>query len=609
MKDKSMKKSVAMLCLGLVLGGSVITGCSLVTLNYETYYNAVAARIEYKDGSKIEITRKQLRTAYSTYGFSQYVSNGLTQEEAYTKALDYLVSKELSIRDAEKRARDVNPDDAILTKTEKKYLWEKTYDAMISNIDSYLNKEDSSSDEGTNENAVTREVFERKCDLVYNETTKSYSLILPDSEISDFEGHEYWSTGDKDTETEAGKVEIFEGMLNYIKDKTENRDAYQQYLQDVRSSEKELKLSTDAKSVFLREIDRVYGILYDSYMVSKYEEYIYGNENNNVVISQMLDLYSSNVRNAYTTYYGQDQTSDVKDKSGDIYYFNDGIDWFYVTQILIEFDDNEQKLYEEYSEKIEKLKEDEESNGESIKDYETKIDNLYKNLIGIKRVETSENVFEEQEGVQANNASVVFEEIVKNVNKKKTEIEKIEKFDDLIYVYNEDPGIMNTTYNYIVGVDYTTPVLDEDGKVETTYTPYSSWVTEFNNAAIELYNHGAGKIGDIYGVSKNGSDYTLEIDADTNAYKGLIRTSYGVHIMMYAGEAKNLFSGIDENFEAQESDILTLYNTRLKASTAKTYFDVLYEECVPEESSVAQSIDLDRLKSETDKITYFPKSF
>lgn len=606
MKDKSMKKSVAILCLGLVLGGSVITGCSLVTLDYTSYYNAVSARIDFKDGSKIEITRKELRTAYSQYGFSQYVQNGLTEEEAYTKALDYLVSKKLSIRDAEIRAREVNPDDAVLTTLEKKYLWEKTYDAMLSNIDSYVKTEDGE-EESKNESAITRERFSRECELVYNPTTDKYSLELPAGEQSDYESHKFWSKENMDAETEAGKQAIFDGMLDHIKNNSQVKDAYQQYLQDVRNNEKVFKLSTDAKSVFFREIDRVYGIMYDSFMVGKYEDYICSNENNNVVISQMLDLYSYKVRNAYTTYYGVDQTSDVKEKSGDIYYFNEGINWFYVTQILIKFDDNEQALYDDYTAQIEKIKNGEETNGKSVEDYEADIDNLYKNLIGIKRVETSDNVYEEKDGVKAGNSSEVFEEIVGAVTREKTNTAKIEKFDDLIYVYNEDSGIMNTTYNYIVGVDYTKPTSTDDGVVP--YTVYSNWVDEFNTASVALYNHGAGQIGDIYGVSVDGTNYTMELDEDTNSYKGLVRTNYGVHILMYAGEAKNLFNGIDENFEAKEKDIQVLYDTRLKASTEKTYFDLLYEECVPEETTIAQSIDLNRLKSETKDITYFPKSF
>ena len=131
----NVKKSTAILCLGLILGTSVVTGCSLVTTNYDKYYNAVAARIDFKDGSKIEITRKDLRIAYSTYQFNQYVENyGFTQEEAYTKALDYLVSKELAIRDAEIKSKELNADDAILTSKEKTYLWEKTYESMKDSI-------------------------------------------------------------------------------------------------------------------------------------------------------------------------------------------------------------------------------------------------------------------------------------------------------------------------------------------------------------------------------------------------------------------------------------------------------------------------------------------
>lgn len=584
----NVKKSTAILCLGLILGTSVVTGCSLVTTNYDKYYNAVAARIDFKDGSKIEITRKDLRIAYSTYQFNQYVENyGFTQEEAYTKALDYLVSKELAIRDAEIKSKELNADDAILTSKEKTYLWEKTYESMESNIDSYLNKQETE-DKKTNENAVTRNVFERQAELVYDEQKDEYSLILPESAKSEFEAHEFWSAGNKDAETSAGKEEIFNLMQSYIKDNNPLKDAYQKYLSDIKTSEKELKLSTDAKSVFTREIERVYGIVYDSYMVNKYQDFVSSNKTNNVLISEMLELYSSRVRADYSTYSGTDQKETIKEKSGELYYFEDDADWFYVSHILIKFDSNEQAEYDKYTAEIEKIKKGEESQY-SIDFAQSKIDDLYNNLVGIQRVETSENVFEEQEGVVAPNVSVVFDRIKEEVNSAKNSREKIEKFNDLIYVYNEDPGMLNSTYNYIVGVDYSKPTLDDDGLEKTSYTSYSNWVEEFNNAAIQLYNNGNGEIG--------------------NLYDGLIKSNYGVHIMMYAGEAGNLFNNIDGNFELQTKDIVKLYNTRLNEGTAKTYFDLMYEECVPESSAIFQNIDLKRLKQDTKKITYFPKAF
>ena len=153
--------------------------------------------------------------------------------------------------------------------------------------------------------------------------------------------------------------------------------------------------------------------------------------------------------------------------------------------------------------------------------------------------------------------------------------------------------MLNAKYNYIVGVDYTTPSQDEEGNVKN-YTVYSDWVQEFNDAAVELYDNGNGVIGTIY----EGGDY-----------KGLIRSDYGVHIMMYAGEAKNLFNGINANFELQTEDIITLYNSRLNQGTKKTYFDLMYEELVPSDSTVFQSLDLKRLQEATKAITYYPKAF
>ena len=125
MKKHSFKKSAILLCAGLFLGASVISGCSLVTLNYDKYYSAVAGKISFKDGTEIEITRKDLRVAFNRYGFADQVNSGAyTEAEAYEKTLDYLVSQKLAIKDAEDKSRAQNSDDQVLTNLEKKYLWE-----------------------------------------------------------------------------------------------------------------------------------------------------------------------------------------------------------------------------------------------------------------------------------------------------------------------------------------------------------------------------------------------------------------------------------------------------------------------------------------------------
>ena len=412
--------------------------------------------------------------------------------------------------------------------------------------------------------------------------------------------HVFWSDGGKDAKTEAGKEDIYTRILDYIKDDSAKKDAYNKYLSDVKQSEKNLNLTKDAKSVYMREIDRVYGVLYDSFMVSKYTDYITSQTTNNVVIEEMLNLYASKVRGDYTSYHGSDQTEAIKNNSGGIYYFEDGINWFYVSHILIKFDETtnrsefegrtEKGQYDYLKSELEKVKNGEESSFENDTQVEEKIQALYDNLIGLKRIETSENVFEEDESASKaeRNANFILNDVVKpQIKAQSTSEGKAKKFDDLIYVYNEDPGMLNATYNYIVGVGYTKPSTVDDEIVG--YTAYSNWVSEFNKAAISLYNNGNGVVGDLY--------------------DGLIKSDYGVHIMMYAGKAENLFSNINSKFTLQQSDIVTLWNAKVKAGSEKTVFDVIYDECVPQTTSIFQNLDKDRLTGEAEKITYFPQSF
>ena len=54
----------------------VLTGCSLFEKNLAKYYNTVVVAVEYQDGDKIEITKKELITAFNNYG-ANLVSNRL----------------------------------------------------------------------------------------------------------------------------------------------------------------------------------------------------------------------------------------------------------------------------------------------------------------------------------------------------------------------------------------------------------------------------------------------------------------------------------------------------------------------------------------------------
>ena len=85
-------------------------------------------------------------------------------------------------------------------------------------------------------------------------------------------------------------------------------------------------------------------------------------------------------------------------------------------------------------------------------------------------------------------------------------------------------------------------------------------VDEFNDAFLKLYED-----------NNDGKD--LKVGDMT----GFVRTEYGIHVIIYTGECKNLFDAIDGSFELNADAVQTLYNTRVNILVDKTYFDVMYD--------------------------------
>ena len=74
-----MKKKVTglLMCM-MLLCMSLFAGCSLVEPNYKDYYNQAVAVIEDKEtGEKIEISKKDLISAYQSYGYYTRENNQL----------------------------------------------------------------------------------------------------------------------------------------------------------------------------------------------------------------------------------------------------------------------------------------------------------------------------------------------------------------------------------------------------------------------------------------------------------------------------------------------------------------------------------------------------
>ena len=145
---------------------------------------------------------------------------------------------------------------------------------------------------------------------------------------------------------------------------------------------------------------------------------------------------------------------------------------------------------------------------------------------------------------------------------------------DFIYLYNEDTGMFNAESNYVIGID-------KDGNA------VSSFVESFNEAGIELYNNGKAEIGDI---------------------SGLVRSEYGIHVLIYTGKCENLFDGIDSSFSLTENAIQKLYTTRVNVLVDKTYFDVMYDEIYADNYSYFEDANMNFL-SENYNVTRYTSRY
>lgn len=587
MKSGKLKIITASLMLCLMFCVSILSGCSLVTTDYSQYYKAIVASTTTESGKKIEITKRDLIIAYRSYGYQYSSYYGKSVEEAIELTLEQLVSTQLIVEKVEKYSKEKNGGE-VLTSQEKKYLWEKTYDSVISNLDSLLSTSDDEDDDESDDSAVEKQTYEKTADVFFNSKTNKYEIVKREKTKTTLESYTFWSNGNKDASTEAGREEIYNLVGDFVVSNSKYASAYSKYISQLKASEEGQKLSTVNKEVMLREIENLYETNYESYLVTRYEE-IFKYDETNVTVEDILSLYRKEILDDYATYDIEQSSTfseEVIDSADGMYYVpTDGKEFFYVTHILLKFDDDQTALLEEYNATLEG-----EGSGEyTVKQAKDGIEELYKGLYATVRVENEDGKYEVSDSLSKKDVDVnkVLRE-VQNATSSGTEYEKAENFYDLMVKYTEDDGTISSKYNYVIGVDYSTPTLDEDGEETKSYTAYTKMVDGFTDGAIELYNHGNAKIGDI---------------------SGLVRSEYGIHILMYGGKVENLCDNIGLKMTIPNDVIAKLYETRINPCVDYTYFDMFYDKLVSDNFSTFKSNDILLMKSKMADYNFYKNAY
>lgn len=569
------KKITGFLMCFVLLCMTLFAGCNLIETDNDRYYNAVVSEIKNKDGVKVaEITNRELLAGYQSYGqtFIQYY--GYTKKEAVNETLRLLENRKITVLTAEQLF--------TLNSTEKTYLWESTAASLEENLQSYYDEIVDAEDSAEEDDSLTFKRYKKNATLSIVDGEYVISKIDKNDGLLDNYTPE---VGDKDISKDEDKKLMYENF----KGKLYNEDykkAFNAYLSDLILAEEGLKLSRETENVFMREIDRLYKINYENLMVEKYSEYNkLAATNTDVTAKNILDLYSSKVRADYTKYVFEEAgtyDSDLQESINDAYYIktdSQSTKYFTVSNILFQFDDAQKELYNSYKTKYE----NNDGNGYTYKQYQDDLKDLYSQIVPtVRQLNTETGVYEEIEAGNVTVDEIIYDEIqialqsIQSTGKVDSIGDTINNF---IYKYNEDPGMFNAEANYVIGVD-------KDGKA------VSNFVESFNQAGLDLYAQGNGKIGDM----------------------AIAESEFGIHVLIYTGACKNIFEDycIDENFtlsdSVEEGAIEKLYSTRVNPLVDKTYFDVLYDEIYQDKFSYYQNENMNFLRANysitvhTDKI-------
>ena len=186
--------------------------------------------------------------------------------------------------------------------------------------------------------------------------------------------------------------------------------------------------------------------------------------------------------------------------------------------------------------------------------------------------------------------------------------DKVKKFRDMIYKFNDDPGMLNPSFEYVIGIDKRTDKSDNSTETDNM----SRMVPEFTAAARKLYNYN-------YDTNQGGymteADYVNTFPVNSNIFNDFAHnqdklvstlgtisditwTDYGAEILMYT---RNISDFIFTNTAALlDSQLDTFLNATQTSYGNKTYFDAEIDAITKPQYSDYESGLLDNFKGETD---------
>lgn len=536
MGDYCVKKIFTILC-ALVLSVTMFAGCNLTTLNKSKYYKTVVVTVdggeEHKEYNK-EYNREDLLNAFYNYSYSNVSSGSVSAEDGLNTAIESMVNRDLLINFIKAEYFDTG----ILTLSDEdvKNIRYEAFEYMQDQIFSYENEVREEWDRvltGESEDDSTETDESTSLRDEYNEYSSSLEAIYDGDNVIGFKN----VTAKEGSNVKFDVPEKFEDFIK-VTDEDVSAEAYARYVSSLQKSAKSLGKSTKESDVIQVEIDRLIKTLTENKYITLYQEWFNTNQQFETITSgEMLkDSVIDNVLTEFKKQYENQKKLYEKSESayhtamaGDdvsgIYYHPDygqGTEYMYVSHILIQFSDAQKTQVSNLKSELE--------NGVITQDYyDRKMEEL---------IERTPVTYEENGVAKSSNAASVYQKVVNYVNSNASDDDNVRRaqlFNDMIYMFNDDPGIMNQDFAYVVNLDEN--VTDK-------------MVKEFADACRELdKTEGEG------GITK-------------------VVSEYGIHIIFHAGYV----TSVDESVLNNRQTLLnSLVNHKTQLSSNKTLFDVIYD--------------------------------
>lgn len=581
----------------------MFAGCGLLQTNQAAEYDQTAILV---DGTVI--TKKDIKNAYDTY-FSSYYNS--YSDKAFDKMIEDLITERLLLNKANSL---IESGEIVLTPTEKNYIYDQTFKAIIKNLESFeedakkllgLTPEEDDEEEKLTDSQYVYTEYSPSAIVEYNEETGKYEvkikvqyLVAKTDEDGEIE-YEYVDEKEYSSYVEPEELLDFSSFV-YEKlssedatEKTVAQEAYRLYIARLLKNEDGRGLSKDESSVFERELQRIYDIIYKNFVTTKLYQYTI--KDIDITEQEVLNYYVAKVKENYERYqenpdlFATEVMRSIREANlygsygsksfsiGDIFYVPDIEEtYFMVYHIIVKFSDEQvDRINEAYKAWKDGTSSEEEYN-KVLEEEKSKIrlnERDEEGTIIVKSTDENAKTFDE-----------MMAELQAELAEATTAYEKGDIFNKYLYKYTTDAGSLQIQKDYFGGehTNWYGYVVGTEDK--------GSYLDEFVDEARKLYNEGAGQLGDISDKFYMESWTTETVkDEDGNAVKDedgkeikVDKFSYGgFDVMMYAGEISNPFESFDSKdftVESLGTDALkVLSEKRLGLLGNKTLFDLIYE--------------------------------